>query len=98
MVIDMKYERTELMKTAVPELQDYCSQLGLQFQLVDLHWGVSVAEHSWTAGGFSRQLRQTEISDCQRLSIGPHFVVIICFDIIKFFSNINSTTKKRFTF
>ena len=71
----MKHERMHLLRTAVPELESYCNQLGLQFQLVDLHWGVGEDTCSWEAAAARRQVQQHEIASCQRDSVGPHFVV-----------------------
>ena len=70
-LLDMKDERTLLMTHAVPILQDYCSELGLQFQFIDLHWCHRGADH---VDRFSK-LAEKEIKDCQRFSIAPCFVV-----------------------
>ena len=64
-------ERNMIMTTAVPILQHCCSDLGLQFQLVDLHWCHRDGSH---IDNFLK-LAEEEIKDCQRLSIGPCFVV-----------------------
>ena len=69
----MLNERQALMKDAVPEIQEFCSKFGLQFQLVDLSWDADSDPHGIT--GDTAALRCAEISDCQRLSIGPHFAV-----------------------
>lgn len=80
---DMKAERTALLRRAVPELQDFCSKRGLLFQLVDLNWGMEPEEHDPL--GSSTHRRHQEITDCQRLSLGPNFVVsrniTLCFKL-----------------
>lgn len=68
----MEYERNYLFEHAYPELLSYCSDRSLEFKYVDLHLGV---------GGFeviencSPELVAYEISECQRLSHGPSYVV-----------------------
>ena len=69
---DMQVEREHLLRHAVPELQTYCSKLGLHFQLVDLCWG---AHNPHGIVGITKKLREMEIQDCQALSVGPAFVV-----------------------
>ena len=73
-VIDMKEERTVLFREAFPNLQDLCKSVGLEFQVVDMRWGVS--EHMVADHGVSAICRQ-QIALCQRLSTGPNFVVFI---------------------
>ena len=71
---DMKEERTVLFREAFPDLQDLCKSVGLEFQVVDMRWGVS--EHMVADHGVSAISRQ-QIALCQRLSTGPKFVVTI---------------------
>ena len=73
MVIDMKEERNMLLMQAVPEIQNFCSQLGLHFQLVDLNWAVEdgMLDSDLSLGG----VHQREIAECQQLSLAPNFVV-----------------------
>ena len=68
----MKEERTVLFREAFPDLQDLCKSVGLEFQVVDMRWGVS--EHMVADHGVSAICRQ-QIALCQRLSTGPNFVV-----------------------
>ena len=62
------------METVYPKLKEYCrEQHGLEFQVVDMRWGVrdeSTDDHKTT------ELCMQEIDNCQRLSLGPNFVVI----------------------
>lgn len=62
-----------LMKQSVPAIQEFCSQHGLYFQLVDLNWGVEKDVKAILGG--DREMRQQEIASCQKHSIGPQFVV-----------------------
>lgn len=71
-LLDFKAERNELLRSAFPSLQLYCAQQGLDFQVVDLRWGVTdevINDHQVSA------LCLREIAACQRLSVGPNFVV-----------------------
>ena len=71
----MKAERNMLLTTAVPQIEEFASTLGLHFQLGDLHWGV---EKQMTDSDLStRSVHQREIAECQRLSLGPNFVVSV---------------------
>jgi hypothetical protein len=62
------------METVYPRLKEYCrEQHGLEFQVVDMRWGVrdeSTDDHK------TAELCMQEIDNCQRLSLGPNFVVI----------------------
>ena len=72
-VKDTAVERNLLMETVYPRLKDYCrEQHGLEFQVVDMRWGVrdeSTDDHK------TAELCMQEIDNCQRLSLGPNFVV-----------------------
>lgn len=75
MLTDMFEERAMLIKQGVPQVQTFCGEYGLHFQLVDLHWGVDI---SMVNRDFNvRNIHQREIANCQRNSLGPNFVV--CF-------------------
>ena len=37
---DFVVERNYLQKIIFPKIEDYCAKLGLEFQPVDLRWGV----------------------------------------------------------
>lgn len=76
---DFKAERNILPQRAYPELRQYCSKNGLDFQVADMRWGVTqdmVDDHQVT------DLCLMEIENCQKLSVGPAFVVSTSF--IKF--------------
>lgn len=71
------------MENVYPKLKEYCREKhGLEFQVVDMRWGVrdeATDDHKTT------ELCMQEIDNCQRLSLGPNFVVTItlgnkCFD------------------
>ena len=86
---DYKAERNALARFAYPELQQYCIQLGLDFQVVDLRWGVTdevINDHQVS------ELCLREIATCQQVSLGPHFVVclscLFIFLIIIIFLNV----------
>ena len=74
---DFKAERDILYRCAYPELKKACSDKGLEFQVLDLRWGVTddiINDHQVS------QLCLDEIVNCQRLSCGPNFVVsLTCF-------------------
>ena len=70
--IDMRAERNSLHRLAHPKLQELCRGLGLEYQVVDMRWGVTdeaVNEH------LTSKLCIREIKNCQRISAGPNFVV-----------------------
>lgn len=64
-----------LMENIYPKLKEYCrEQHGLEFQVVDMRWGVrdeSTDDHK------TADLCMQEIDNCQRLSLGPNFVVFL---------------------
>ena len=68
----MKDERDAIQVKSLPNLRQFCSEHGLQLQLVDLNCGIK-AFQSMT---INRKLKLSEIKECQRLSLGPNFVVI----------------------
>ena len=69
----MKEERNMLLTQAVPEIQEFCSQYGLHFQLIDLNWAVDeeILSNDMSLGS----VHQREIAECQRLSLAPNFMV-----------------------
>ena len=72
---DMKAERNALHLWAHPQLQQFCQERGLEYQVVDMRWGVpdeAVDKH------LTSDLCLHEIKVCQRLSAGPTFVVSTC--------------------
>ncbi|XP_038066823.1 NACHT domain- and WD repeat-containing protein 1-like [Patiria miniata] len=67
-------ERNSLLDRAYPTLHDWCVLHDLEFQVVDMRWGVrdeASAYHMTTA------LCIREIKNCMRLSLGPNFMFIL---------------------
>lgn len=60
------------MRDVYPSLRTYCQQRGLEFQVVDMRWGV---RDEATADHKTNELCVQEIKNCQRLTLGPNFVV-----------------------
>ena len=71
--LDTSMERNSLMQHTYPKLKEYCREKhGLEFQVVDMRWGVrdeATDDHKTT------ELCMQEIDNCQRVSVGPNFVV-----------------------
>ncbi|XP_077862128.1 NACHT domain- and WD repeat-containing protein 1-like [Saccoglossus kowalevskii] len=73
---DTSVERNALMQDVYPKLKDYCkSKYGLQFQVVDMRWGV---RDEATDDHMTTQLCMNEIAGCQKVSMGPNFVTFLC--------------------
>ena len=72
-------ERNSLMQHTYPKLKEYCREKhGLEFQVVDMRWGVrdeATDDHKTT------ELCMQEIDNCQRVSVGPNFVVKFFFSL-----------------
>ena len=69
---DMRAERNMLARQVYPELRQRCAELDLDFQVVDLRWGLTSEtqnDHSGT------KVCLQEIKNCQDVSLGPNFVV-----------------------
>lgn len=60
------------MRDVYPSLRTYCQQRGLEFQVVDMRWGV---RDEATADHKTNELCVQEIKNCQRLTPGPNFIV-----------------------
>ena len=63
-----------MARLAYPRLQEWCQTQGLEFQVVDMRWGVTqeaVLDHA------TSDLCLQQISECQRLSRGTNFVTIL---------------------
>ncbi|XP_046986255.1 NACHT and WD repeat domain-containing protein 2 [Schistocerca americana] len=72
---DTTMERNTLMAQCYPRLKDYCREKhGLEFQVVDMRWGV---RDEATDDHMTTELCMKEIENCQRLSMGPNFVVFL---------------------
>ena len=70
--VDFKAERNNLPQFAYPRLEEFCAAQGVDFQVVDMRWGVPdevVHDHQVSP------LCIAEIKTCQQLSCGPNFVV-----------------------
>ena len=71
--VDYMSERNWLVREAYPRIREYCrTELQLDFSVVDLRWGITddaTNEHA------VEDLCLTEIANCQRVSLGPTFVV-----------------------
>ena len=70
--VDFSEERNQLSRETFPLLQRYCQTLGLEFQVVDMRWGVRDENISYHQ---TSQVCIQEIQTCQRLSLGPSFLV-----------------------
>ena len=73
-VTDMRAERNMLARMVYPELRGLCANLELDFQVIDLRWGLTAEtenDHSGT------KVCLQEIKNCQDVSLGPNFVVRI---------------------
>ncbi|CAH1405153.1 unnamed protein product [Nezara viridula] len=72
---DTTMERNTLMAQCYPKLKDFCREKhGLEFQVVDMRWGV---RDEATDDHMTTELCMREIANCQRLSMGPNFVVFL---------------------
>ncbi|ESO93391.1 hypothetical protein LOTGIDRAFT_119564, partial [Lottia gigantea] len=71
---DTHAERNILSSKVFPRLREYCNDIGLDFQVVDLRWGVAdQAQNYHTATKICLQ----EIENCQRVSLGPNFIAFV---------------------
>lgn len=71
---DMAEERNALMEIAYPEIQTFCQQHGLTFEVVDMRWGVrdyASVDHMTT------DLCLKEIKVCRKTSMGPYFIGLV---------------------
>ncbi|XP_050388645.1 NACHT and WD repeat domain-containing protein 2 [Patella vulgata] len=72
---DTTLERNCLMEKVYPQLKEFCRERhGLEFQVVDMRWGV---RDEATDDHMTTHLCMQEIDNCQRLSVGPNFVVFL---------------------
>ena len=58
------------MSRVYPKLRDYCLEVGYEFHVLDMRWGVHdpcIDNHS--------EVSLKELKTCQMLSTGPNFVV-----------------------
>uniref|UniRef100_A0A0K0EPQ8 NACHT domain-containing protein n=1 Tax=Strongyloides stercoralis TaxID=6248 RepID=A0A0K0EPQ8_STRER len=73
---DTSLERNMLMEEVYPNLKKYCREMhGLDFQVVDMRWGI---RDEATDDHMTTKLCLNEIKNCQKISLGPNFVVFLC--------------------
>eukprot|EP00043_Microstomoeca_roanoka_P010733 m.101794 g.101794 ORF g.101794 m.101794 type:complete len:2172 (-) comp14987_c1_seq1:97-6612(-) len=71
---DLKVERNALMARSYPVIRAQLAELGLDFQVVDMRWGIrdeSTNDHKTT------EICMEEIQQCQERSLGPNFVTLL---------------------
>ncbi|KAL3863458.1 hypothetical protein ACJMK2_005212 [Sinanodonta woodiana] len=71
---DTTVERNFLMKNSMPRLRTFCQGAGLDFEVVDLRWGVrdeAQDDHSTV------ETVLKEVIKCQKISVGPNFVAFL---------------------
>ncbi|XP_063218680.1 NACHT and WD repeat domain-containing protein 2 [Bacillus rossius redtenbacheri] len=72
---DTTMERNTLMAQCYPKIKEFCREKhGLEFQVVDMRWGV---RDEATDDHMTTELCMKEIENCQKLSMGPNFVVFL---------------------
>ncbi|XP_061198397.1 NACHT domain- and WD repeat-containing protein 1-like [Saccostrea echinata] len=71
---DMRAERNILSHEVFPKLKQLCLSKDLDFQVVDMRWGVT--EDSQNDHSVEKICLQ-EVENCQKLSLGPNFVAIM---------------------
>ncbi|XP_056017514.1 uncharacterized protein LOC125672012 [Ostrea edulis] len=71
---DMRAERNILSREVFPKLKQFCLSKDLDFQVVDMRWGVT--EDSQNDHSVEKICLQ-EVENCQQMSLGPNFVAII---------------------
>ena len=60
------------MEGVYPQLKIFCQELGYEFQVVDMRWGV---RDEATDDHMTSELCMKELKNCQKLSTGPNFIV-----------------------
>ena len=75
-VADTRAERNALMERVYPGLKAFCQRRGFEFQVVDMRWGV---RDEATDDHMTSELCMKELSNCQKLSTGPNFIVSAVF-------------------
>jgi hypothetical protein len=89
---ELKKECDWLWKTAVPQIKQFCDELHVSLQLVDVNWREACQQPLLNLSSSSAYRRAT-ISDCQKRSIGPDFVVCSAFE--KLLEDSGSNNSKR---
>lgn len=70
--LDTEIERNIILKELYPELRTMCENLKLDFQLVDMRWGI---KDSASLDHSTEKICLREIRNCMNVSAGPNFVV-----------------------
>jgi len=60
------------MESAYPKIKAFCKDLGYDFQVVDMRWGV---RDQATDDHMGTEMCLRELRMCKKLSTGPNFVV-----------------------
>ncbi|XP_053395163.1 uncharacterized protein LOC123524131 isoform X2 [Mercenaria mercenaria] len=71
---DTMHERNKLMENAYPKIKAFCQELGYDFQVVDMRWGVrdeAADDHMTT------EICLKELEMCKKVSTGPNFVSLM---------------------
>uniref|UniRef100_A0A665WNQ2 NACHT and WD repeat domain containing 2 n=1 Tax=Echeneis naucrates TaxID=173247 RepID=A0A665WNQ2_ECHNA len=72
---DTEAERSALKEHVYPKLRDFCREnYGIEFQVVDLYWGIDPEE--WDSPELQR-LRMKLLEECLKTSAGPCFVGLV---------------------
>ncbi|XP_012941866.1 NACHT and WD repeat domain-containing protein 2 [Aplysia californica] len=75
---DSMTERDQFVQKVYPRLRHYCKhKYGLEFQVVDLAWGLCPEEIDRQTDVTLTPLRIREIQRCHALSAGPNFVAFV---------------------
>jgi len=71
---DLRAERNALQERVFPRLRELCLQHGVQFQAVDLRWGVS---EEASLDQMAMNICLGEIERCQQVTPRPNFIVLL---------------------
>ncbi|ESO97320.1 hypothetical protein LOTGIDRAFT_114992 [Lottia gigantea] len=71
---DTRHERNYLMEKIYPKLKEFCQNLGYEFQVVDMRWGV---RDEATDDHMTTELCLKEVDLCNKISTGPSFVTFL---------------------
>ena len=82
-----------MAREVFPKLKELCLSKDLDFQVVDMRWGVTEdSQNDHSVEGICLQ----EVENCKQLSLGPNFVVTIVYYVpIRFFSSRKVTIFKK---
>uniref|UniRef100_A0ABI7ZHE8 NACHT and WD repeat domain containing 2 n=1 Tax=Felis catus TaxID=9685 RepID=A0ABI7ZHE8_FELCA len=69
---DTGAERQALRENVYPKLREFCREnYGLEFQVIDLYWGID--EDEWDSPELQKT-RMKQLEECLKTSAGPCFV------------------------